>query len=486
MAPRGPGLTHASVAETAHEDARGRYASIEQLAKDLRARRFSAVELARSTLDSLASVGPRFNAIANLVPERALAEAAAADRRIARRDRASPLLGIPYGAKDLFAARGAPTTWGAPEFRDQRFDADATAIARLHRHGAVLAAKLAMVELAGAGNPRYPGASLHGPGRNPWDPERYSGGSSSGSGIAVATGLVAFALGTETGGSILGPAAWSGVTGVRPTYGLVPRTGVMPASWTLDKVGVLARSARDCSYVLEAIAGPDTADRTSAGRYRPLDARAARAALRDVRIGRARDDVEACADTVRDAVASGLEELARATRPFDGAALRTDLPYDHIIEIVMAAEASAIFADRLDEDHLDLVDAKQKTQLRAGLGIRARDYLHAQRLRTLVSDDFRRIFGEVDVLVSAARTETAPRLDERRKRRSAAATPDRLRVAGNLAGLPAIFFPCGLALDGMPVGLQLVGPPRSEPLLFALVEAYQRESGHHHARPPYA
>src|SRR5262245_22517975 len=150
------------------------------------------------------------------------------------------LAGIPYGAKDLIAARGAPTTWGSPAFRDQRFTTDATVVARLGRRGAVLAAKTTLPEFAGGGRPRVPGASIHGSGRNPWDPSRYSGGSSMGSGIVVASGLVPYALGSETAGSILSPATHCGVTGLRPTYGLVPRTGAMALSWTLDKIGVMA------------------------------------------------------------------------------------------------------------------------------------------------------------------------------------------------------------------------------------------------------
>ena len=164
--------------------------------------------------------------------ERALAEARRADRT--RATARSALHGVPYGAKDLLAAKGAPTTWGAPPYRDQRFDEDATVITKLRRAGAVLAVKLAMVELAGGGGYRYPNASLQGPGRNPWNTERWSGGSSSGSGAAVAAGLVPWAIGSETSGSIGTPAAFCGVTGLRPTYGLVSRHGAMALSWTLD------------------------------------------------------------------------------------------------------------------------------------------------------------------------------------------------------------------------------------------------------------
>src|SRR5437667_4564759 len=212
------------------------------------------------------------------MPERALDEARRADRALAKKD-GGPLTGVPYGAKDLLAARGAPTTWGAPPYRDQIFGQDATVVAKLKKSGAVLAAKLAMVELAGGGGYRYPSASLQGPGRNPWNTERWSGGSSSGSGAAVGAGLVPFAIGSETSGSIGTPSAYCGVTGLRPTYGLVSRKGAMALSWTLDKLGPMARTAYDSAAVLAAIAGADAGARTSSGpRLTPVHARSAGAA----------------------------------------------------------------------------------------------------------------------------------------------------------------------------------------------------------------
>src|SRR5712692_7415942 len=255
-----------------------RYSTVAELAQGLKRKQYSAVELATATLALLETHGPRYNAVATVMRERALNEAKRADRAsIAAR---SALHGVPYGAKDLVAAKGAPTTWGAPPYRDQRFDEDATVVTKLRRAGAVLAAKLAMVELAGGGGYRYPSASLQGPGHNPWNREHWSGGSSSGSAAAVAAGLVPWAIGSETSGSIGTPSAYCGVTGVRPTYGLVSRHGAMALSWTLDKIGPMARSADDASGVLQTIAGPDKRDASSAGRrHRPLDTRAARDAV---------------------------------------------------------------------------------------------------------------------------------------------------------------------------------------------------------------
>jgi len=427
--------------------------------------------------------------------DRAHREAVRADAALARRD-ARPLLGVPYGAKDLLAAKGAPTTWGAPPYRDQVFDTDATAIARLARAGGVLAAKLAMVELAGGGGYRYPSASLQGPGRNPWNTERWSGGSSSGSGAAVAGGLVPYALGSETSGSIGTPSAYCGVTGVRPTYGLVSRHGAMALSWTLDKIGPMARSADDASVVLETIAGPDTNDATSSGkRYRPLDARAARSAVAKIRVAFAEEDIaDHASPAAKGALEKGIAEFRRIARNFQRATLPADVPFGPLVGTIYGAEGATIFAELIEGDRFEeLADARQKAGLRAALDIRARDYLQAMRLRTRVSAAFAGIFESADVILSAGRTITATPVTQALDNPPSTASnppPSRrpgnigLIAAGNLAGLPAVFFPCGLGTDGLPVGLQLVGPPFSEPLLLALVSAYQRDTAHHTKRPP--
>jgi Asp-tRNA(Asn)/Glu-tRNA(Gln) amidotransferase A subunit family amidase len=476
------------------------FATVAELGEALRGKRMSAVELATETCDRLEAEGPRYNAIATLLRTRALREAAAADRALASGDARSPLLGIPYGAKDLLAARGAPTTWGAAPYRDQRFRSDATVISKLRRGGAVLAAKLAMVELAGGGGYRYPSASLQGPGRNPWDTSRWSGGSSSGSGAAVGAGLVPFALGSETSGSIGTPSAYCGVTGLRPTYGLVSRHGAMALSWTLDKVGPMARSAADCALVLQAIAGADANDASVTGkRFRPLDPVAAGERLAQVRIGYAGEEIEHLAtEAARAALLQGVDELRRLVPRFVDARL-PDLPYGPMVATVFGAEGATAFADLIRSDRFEeMPDAKQKAGLRAALEIKARDYLQAMRLRTILAARVRELFTTCDVILSAGRTATASPIDQALDApslppgasgaRDAAPPPERrgnvgLIPAGNLAGLPAIFFPCGLGTDGLPVGLQLVGPPFSEPVLVALAEAYQRETDHHQKRP---
>jgi aspartyl-tRNA(Asn)/glutamyl-tRNA(Gln) amidotransferase subunit A len=242
------------------------FVTVVELGRLLRQRKVSATQLATYFLDRLERYGPRFNAVVTVTRERALAEAAQADREIRQGKWRGPLHGIPYGVKDLLATKGYPTTWGAEPYRGQHLDADATVVERLGAAGGVLVAKLAMVELAGGMGYNQANASFTGPGKTPWNPGYWSGGSSSGPGAAVAAGLVPFAIGSETSGSILTPAAYCGVTGLRPTYGLVSRHGAMALAWTMDKLGPMGRSADDCALVLAAIAGRDARDPSSVAR----------------------------------------------------------------------------------------------------------------------------------------------------------------------------------------------------------------------------
>src|SRR5579884_4246703 len=252
------------------------FASIRDLARMIRSGETSPTALAEYFLQRLDTVGRRLNAVVTLTRERAMREARLAEAELQAGYDRGLLHGIPYGAKDLLAASGYPTTWGAAPLRDQVFPDDASVIARLRDAGAVLVAKLAMVELAGGMGYNQPNASLTGPGINPWNRQAWSGGSSSGSGSAVGAGAVPFAIGSETWGSILTPSSYCGVSGLRPTYGRVSRHGAMALSWTLDKIGPLCRTADDCGIVLHAIAGKDEDDPGSAGKsffYAPEYAR---------------------------------------------------------------------------------------------------------------------------------------------------------------------------------------------------------------------
>ena len=233
---------------------------IRQLSQLVRSRQVSPVELAETFLRRLENIGPTLNAVVTVTRELAMRQARQAEREIAAGTYRGPLHGIPYGAKDLLAtSEGIPTTWGAAPFRDQRLDHDATVVRRLRDAGAVLAAKLAMVELAGGFGYRFPNASFTGPAVNPWSRGAWTGGSSTGSAASVAAGLVPFAIGSETWGSILSPASICGVAGLRPTYGRVSRYGAMALSWTLDKLGPLCLTADDCGphFTTTPAAPPD-------------------------------------------------------------------------------------------------------------------------------------------------------------------------------------------------------------------------------------
>src|SRR5246127_2471967 len=239
------------------------YLSASELAKRIQSRALSPVDLTQAYLDRSEKIGPTLNAYARLTPEMALAEADAAEKEIKRGHYRGPLHGIPYAAKDLLSVKDVPTTWGAKPYENQVFDYDATVIEHLRRVGAILIGKAAMTELAGGMNYRFASASLQGAAKNPWNTSCWTCGSSSGSGAIVAAGLAGFAIGTETWGSIVCPAAFCGVSGLRPTYGRVSRHGAMALAYSMDKIGVLGRTADDCGLVLSAIGGHDPLDRTS-------------------------------------------------------------------------------------------------------------------------------------------------------------------------------------------------------------------------------
>jgi aspartyl-tRNA(Asn)/glutamyl-tRNA(Gln) amidotransferase subunit A len=456
-----------------------RYATVPQLRGLLDRGELTAAEAAAITTAAAARLAPPCNGLAAVLPERSQAEARAADRRRAEGNPAGPLDGIPYAAKDLFAAAGAPTTWGSPSFRDQRFDTDAVVIARLAAAGAVLTAKAAMAELAGAGRAAVSGMSLHGQGRNPWDPSRYSGGSSSGSGILVALGLVPYALGTETGGSVVGPACYMGITGIRPTFGLVPRTGAMMLSATLDKAGVLARTAEDCASVLAVLAGPDAGDPDSTGQFSAM----ALDTGHGVRIGTFAGEADEYDSVAAAALAAGRAEFeslfpdtAELELPADGTANRA-------LETIINYDTAQEFREYLTRPDFEMSDARQLATLRGALQLPPGDRAAAGDVQRHAVEMAGQLFTGVDAVLVASRTDTARPAGHPRTDRKDTVT-DIMRSVANLAGLPGVTFPCGLADDGLPVGLQLIGPRGSDALLLASAQAYQEQTGHHLLHPP--
>src|SRR5215467_682698 len=237
------------------------YLSAAELGKRIQSKALSPVDLTKAYLDRSEKLGPKLNAYARLTPEIALEQATAAEKEIGRGHYRGPLHGIPYAAKDLLATRGAATSWGAKPYLNQTLDYDATVVENLRRAGAVLVGKAAMIELAGGMNYRFASASVEGAAKNPWNTSCWTCGSSSGSGAIVAAGLAAFAIGTETWGSIICPSAYCGVSGLRPTFGRVSRYGAMALAPSMDKIGPMARSAEDCAHIFAAIASHDQKDR---------------------------------------------------------------------------------------------------------------------------------------------------------------------------------------------------------------------------------
>jgi aspartyl-tRNA(Asn)/glutamyl-tRNA(Gln) amidotransferase subunit A len=459
------------------------FATIGELNAKLRAKEISAHELARAFAQRLEQLGPRYNALALPLTETAIRSARDVDKELKRERYRGPLQGIPYGAKDLLSYAGQLTTWGARPYAGQVFDHTATVLQKLETTGSVLIGKLAMVELAGGGGYRSAGASMFGPGLNPWDRTRWSGGSSSGSGSAVAAGLVPFALGSETNGSILMPAAFCGVTGLRPTYGLVSRHGAMALSWTMDKIGPLCRSAEDCGLVLEVIAGSDANDPGSAHKsfyYTPQFYRKPK----DLRIGYAPVDF---AEWAQPSARPAFEQALAAVRETGAKLIETklpDLPYREVTSTIILSEAASVFEPLITSGKIDeLADPHQIAGLKAALDIPARDYLKAMRIRTVVQQKVRSMFGELDILLTPSRFGPAPKISEPINQPTPADSGlSALTPAGNLAGLPALSLPCGFA-DGMPVAIQLVGPAFSENVLLAMGKEFQTHTDWHRKRP---
>ncbi len=441
------------------------FAPLGVLSRLLETRQVSALALTRLALDRLRRYDPVLHCVVTLTEERALGQAERADREIAAGRYRGPLHGVPWGVKDLFAVAGYPTTWGAAPYRDQVLPEDATAVRRLDEAGAVLVAKLSAGALAW-GDVWFGGKT-----RNPWNPEQGSSGSSAGSASAVAAGLVPFALGTETYGSIVSPSTRCGATGLRPTFGRVSRHGVMALSWTLDKVGPICRSAEDCALVLDAIRGADGRDATALDRPFPWASGADPAALR---VGYVRELFEA-------PLPEDASALAREQRTLDLAALEAirslgvelravELPDRPIapLSLILTAEAAAAF-DELTRSGRDDALVRQEENawpnvFRQGHFIPAVEYVQANRIRTLLARDMAALLRDLDVYVTP--TFGGSNL-----------------LLTNLTGQPMVALPDGFRSDGTPGSLSLTGALFGEDRLLTLADAYQRATGFHLRHP---
>ncbi|MFL5500282.1 MAG: amidase [Gemmatimonadaceae bacterium] len=469
-APRRP-MVRATVA------LRGRPADLEDLAflpvaelsELVRRQRVTSLELTQMYLGRLKKYDPVLRCVISLTEDRALKQARAADAEIASGRYRGPLHGIPWGAKDLLAVRGYKTTWGAGPYRNQVIDTDATVVQRLDAAGAVLVAKLTLGELA-QGDIWFDATT-----KNPWKVDQGSSGSSAGPASATAGGLVGFSIGSETLGSISSPSTRCGTTGLRPTFGRVPRTGAMALSWTMDKLGPLCRSVEDCAMVLDAIYGPDGRDNTVIDAPYRWDAKLSPKTLR---IGY----VKSAFDTAMNDPADPKRTL-HATKKFDDAALdvfrrlginlvAVDLPdvaYDPM-RIILNAEAAAAFDEltRSDRDK-ELVQQGKfdwPNSFRTSRFIPAVDYVNANRLRSIAIQKWDELMRTVDVIVTP----------------TGAANLNQL-VATNLTGHPAVILPNGFREDGTPVSLTFLGGLFEEGKLLAVARAYQEATGFHLKHP---
>ncbi len=476
-----------------------------ELSRKLAARELSSADVTAACLDRIARLDGRIGAFLHVDEAGAKAAAAASDARRQKGQALGPLDGVPVALKDIFCTEGIPTTCGSRILEGFRPPFDSTHVTRLKQAGAVLLGKLNMDEFAmGSSNE----TSAFKPCRNPWDLERTPGGSSGGSAAAVAARLCFAALGTDTGGSIRQPAALSGVTGIKPTYGRCSRYGVIAFASSLDQVGPLARSAEDCALVLEAIAGKDPRDSTSLDVPVPRFSESARgASVKGLRLGVPKEYFVAGLDPEIDrlvkAAMAKLEALGAELVPIS-------LPHTDLAlacyYIVAPAEASSNLS-RYDgvrfglsrRDAGGLRDLYARTRA-AGFGAEVKRriligtyalssgyydayYLRAQKVRTLVRRDFEAAFEKVDAVVTPTSPIPAFRLGEKTEDPVAMYLADVLTLSCNLAGLPGISVPCGFTGAGLPAGLQLLGKPLDEATLFRAAAAYQDATDHHRKAP---
>lgn len=460
-----------------------RFASAIELGRMIQAKKISSVELTRLFLDALDSEGRRLNAVAELTRDLALTQAEGADREIASGKKRGPLHGVPFGAKDLLATKGIPTRWGSPAHKDQVFDYDAAVIERLREAGAVLIGKLAMIELAGGGGYEYASASLHGPCRCPYKTDRWAGGSSSGSGAATGAGLVGFAIGTETWGSITVPSAFCNVSGLRPTYGRVPRYGAMALSWTMDKIGPMARSAADCAAILEAIAGHDPRDPASApGKFAMPKKRRHVPIFRlgilptDYKKNKAEETEKIFSQAL--AVLTKLGHSAVETK-------LPDFPYELAAGTIVDVEGASSFENLIRSPRLELLaDKAQHHGFMAALTIPGSDYLRAMRIRAMAAPQAVKVFEKVDLLVAPTLLKGATLIDKNLNETFDAMGGN--GGPGNLLGWPSISIPMGFDKNGMPLGLEIIAPPFEEAAILTAAMQFQRETDWHKRRPGIA
>ena len=429
-------------------------------------RQVTSVQATTASLDRIEHLDRRLNSFITVTSDAALREATEADREIASGQSRGPLHGVPIAVKDLCDTRGTLTTAGSGVFSDRVPDDDAEVVRRLRRGGAVSLGKLNMHEFAYGGTSHV---THYGPPRNPWDPDRITGGSSGGSAAAVAAGLCFGAIGTDTGGSIREPASLCGIVGIKATHGLVSTRGIVPLSWSLDHAGPMTRTVTDAAVMLDVLAGYDAGDAVSVERPSEHYALAAGQDVRHVRVGIPREpfflDLDSeVADIMRDAIAligSAVASVSDVALPFTNAEeLRA------ISGRVLQAEAYAYHHELL-VSHGDRYDPDTRGRAERGAAITVPEYIEASRALVLLRRQVLRTFADVDVLVTPTVPRAAPRFDELEDAGIGMAL---LRNTSpfNAYGLPTITVPVGTTASGLPVGVQITAAPFAEAAMISL------------------
>jgi aspartyl-tRNA(Asn)/glutamyl-tRNA(Gln) amidotransferase subunit A len=453
------------------------YAGIRELGGLYRRRELSPVDYATDLLRRIERLDKSLSAYVTVTAERALADARAAEAALRRGD-AGALTGIPIAYKDLYATRGIRTTAGSALLADWIPAEDCTCVARLQQAGMVMLGKLITHEFAFG--IQFPGHRFP-PARNPWNLDHIPGGSSSGSGAALAAGLTVGSLGSDTGGSIRGPAAFCGITGLKPTYGRVSRAGVVTLSWTLDHTGPMARSAEDCAFMLQALAGHDPADPASAREPVADYLAGLEGGVRGLKVGVVREyffeGVEAETTAAFEGAVSELGRLGATVRD-------VEIPSIHAAPafmVIMLAEAFA-YHERDLRERPDLYGEVLREKLMAGGLFRADEYVQAQRLRARLREDTAHALESVDVLVTPTALGPAPAF-------SVVLDPDFPFAKSNMGpfnmtGLPTLALPSGFSSSGLPLSFQISGRPFDEATVLRAGHAYQRATDWHRRRPP--
>ena len=443
-------------------------------------RELSPIELTQSRLDRIEKLDGQLHSFIRVLPDAALASARAAESEIAAGRYKGPLHGIPLGLKDIYETKGVPTTGHSKVMQDHVPAADAFSVTRLRDAGCVVMGKLATHEFAFGG----PSFDLPWPpARNPWDTTRFTGGSSSGTGASVPAGLVLGGTGSDTGGSIRGPAAYCGLAGIKPTYGLCSRAGILPLAFSLDHAGPMAWTAEDCAIMLQAMAGHDPADPASAGHPIPDYRKALTGDVKGLRIGLIRhfyttdNAANAATSGAIDAAAKKYEEMGASVREITLSPLQE---WAACGVLIMMTEAYAIHEANLRTRFTDFGEIFRDRMALAGLWTAA-DYIQAVRRRRELIDELDRAMAGLDLVMTAAAPTEAPKIDDVPK----FAIMDRpsLTMPFNVTGSPAMSVCCGFTTAGLPLSFQIVGKRFQDATVLRAADAYERATPWRARRP---